>query len=202
MPRKWVRGPDWLRQPHVKDGPPPSLWWYARPDRLRVIDAYIAKYERGRTVPQGFKEDLVRWLSDLSRIQNKKPWGKSRTFRYWDIPSYARAHEMEPATLMARLRKLEGIAIELFSDSVPSSRKKATLTTVDKQQIRQRYLKGEDAKKLAEEFRTTAGHIGLLCRKEKEARDTAREAAIDAVKPSPAQATTAPSPDDDLQEPF
>ena len=181
MPRNWVRGPEWERQPHVKDGPPPCLWWYAQPDRRRVIDAYINQCKRGRTLPDDFKDDLVMWLDDLSRIQNKKPWGQPRTSRYWSVPAYARAHKMEPAALMKRLREMEKLAAQLFSDSIPSSRKpRPQLTDSEKQKIRQRYLDGEDCKALAEEFRIPAAHVGLICREEKATRDAERLRQMDA----------------------
>src|SRR5258708_16495694 len=119
--KRFIRNSEWQRQPHVKDGAPPSLWWHARPDRRRVIDAYVSQCKRGRAVPEGFKDDLVQWLDDLSSIQNKKPLG--RTFRYWDIPSYARAHKMKPASLMKRVREMEKLAAQLFPHSVPPTTK-------------------------------------------------------------------------------
>lgn len=198
MPRNWVRGPEWQQQPHVKEGAPPSLWWYARPDRHRVVDAYVKQCKRGRTVTDDFKDDLVMWLNDLSRIQNKKPWGQPRTYRYWSVPAYALAHNMEPPTLMKRLRAMETIAIELFPDSVPSSRKpRPQLTDDEKQKIRQRYLAGEDCKKLAEEFRLTLSRVGLLCREERATRDAERLSKMDAQHAS----TGAPATGDPV-EPF
>lgn len=180
MPRNWVRGSEWRRQPHVKDGPPPSLWWYARPDRHSVINAYIKRYSKGSTVPEGFKETIVRVLDDLGRIHNKKEWGQPRTLRYWSIPAYALAHKMNKATLMKWLREMEAVAKQLFPDSVPSGRKTHTLTEADKEQIRQRYLAGEDCKKLAEEFRVPAVRVALLCRGEKEIRRAERLRLMDA----------------------
>jgi hypothetical protein len=162
----------------VKDGPPPSLWWYRRPapDRHVVIGAYLDKYRHGRTLPEDFKDNLEQWLSELSRLQNKQEWGQPRTLRYWSIPSYALAHDMEPAALMKRLRELEKIARQKFPDSVPSSRKvRAPLTEKEIQKIRQQYLAGVDAKKLADEFRITPAHIGRLCREQKEMRAAERE---------------------------
>jgi len=200
MPRNWVRDREWQRQPHVKDGPPPSLWWYARPDHRRVVDAYVQQCKRGRALPDDFKEDLVMWLDDLSRIQNKKAWGQPRTYRYWSVPAYARAHNMEPPALMKRLREMEKFAVQLFTDSVPTSRKpRPQLTDDEKQKIRQRYLAGEDCKKLAEEFRLTLSHVGQLCRKEREARDKERLSKMDARHPVP---TGTPATGGDPVEPF
>lgn len=174
MPRKWIRDDEWKRQPHVKDGPPPSMWWYARPDRLSVINAYINRYSKGKAIAEGFKEKLVETLADLNRIHNKAEWGQPRTKRYWSIPAYALAHKMKRATLMKWLRELEAVAREQFPDSVPTSRKQRTLTDADKQRIRQRYLAGEDCKRLADEFRIPPAHVGLLCRDEKAQRDAER----------------------------
>lgn len=191
MPRNWVRGPEWERQPHVKDGPPPSLWWYARPDHRRVVDAYFQQCKRGRTLPDDFRADLGLWLDDLTSIQNKKPWGQPRTYRYWSVPAYARAHKMEPAALMKRLREMEKLAAQLFPDSVPSSRKpRPQLTDDDKRKIRQRYLAGEDCKTLAEEFRIPAAHVGLLCREEKAVRNEERFRQMDASVAATGRATT------------
>jgi len=175
VPRKWVRDDEWQRQPHVKDGPPPSLWWYRRPDRHSVINAYIARYGRGRTVPETFKETLVRVLEDLGRIHNKKEWGQPRTLRFWSVPAYALAHEMKKATLMKWLREMETVAKELFADSIPSARKQRTLNEMDKHAIRQRFLEGQDIKLIAEEFRIPSARVGQICTKEKVIRRAQRE---------------------------
>jgi len=199
MPRKWVRDREWQRQPHVKDGPPPSLWWYARPDRHRAIDAYVNQCRRGRTLRDDFKDDLVMWLDALSRIQNKKAWGQPRTYRYWSVPAYALEHKMEPAALMKRLREMEKLAARLFPDSVPSSRKpRPQLTDDEKQKIRQRYLAGEDCKKLAEEFRLPPARVGLLCREEKALRNEERLRQMDAHNAG----IDAPPTGDPVEEPF
>lgn len=176
MPKaKFIRDKEWQRQPHVKDGTPPSLWWYRRPDRHLVINAYIAQCKKGRTLPEGFKETLVQWLDDLSQLQNKKIWGKPRTHRYWDIPSYARANDVEPPALMKRLREMEKIAKKMFPDSVPSGRKqRAPLTAEEKDEIRRQYLEGVDAKELAQIFRIPPSHVGLICIKEKAIRAAQR----------------------------
>jgi hypothetical protein len=181
MPRRrFIRDDDWQQQPHVKDGPPPSLWWYRRPDRHSVINTYINRYKRGRAVPDDFKGTIVQALDDLSSLQNKSNWGQSRTLRYWSIPAYAQANNMQSATLMKWLREMEAIAKQLFPDSVPSSRKpRKQLTDEDKEIIRKRYLAGEDCKKLAEEFRIPPAHVGQLCRDEKAVRDAERQRLMD-----------------------
>ena len=101
--------------------------------------------------------------------------------------------------LMKRLREMEKLAAQLFPDSVPSSRKpRPKLTDDEKQKIRQRYLAGEDCKKLAEEFRLTLSRVGLLCRAERETRDAERLSKMDAHNAP----TGAPGPTNDLEEPF
>jgi hypothetical protein len=92
MPRKWIRDREWQRQPHVKGGPLPSLWWFRRPDHHRVIREYTEQCSRGRTVPEDFDDELVGHLDTLNRLQSLKPRGHPRTFRYWSAPSYALAH--------------------------------------------------------------------------------------------------------------
>jgi hypothetical protein len=188
MPKKrFVRDEEWMAQPHTKDGPPPSLWWYRRPDRHRVIDAYIEKYKQGRKVPKDFKDDIRQWLEDLSKFQNMKAWGHPRTYRYWSLPSYALAHGMEKATLMKRLREMEQVAAQLFPDSVPSSRKpRPALTAEEKQEIRKRYLDGEDCKALAQQFRIPSSQVGSLCREEKTIRAAARVQAQSGNEGAPA----------------
>src|SRR5690349_2680968 len=102
MPRKWVRNDEWQRQPHSKE-PPQSLWWHRRPDRQRVISAYLDQCSRGRAVPDRLKDDIELWLSELSSLQKTGP----RTYRYWTIPAYARAHRMQAPALMKRVREME-----------------------------------------------------------------------------------------------
>jgi hypothetical protein len=192
MARKWIRNSAWKRQPHVKDGPPPSLWWFRRPDRHRIIDAYINQCKRGRALPEGFKDDLVKCLQDLSKYQNLKDWGKARTYRYWSAPAYALAHPpLKSAALMKRLRELEKIAIQLFRDDVPASRKpRAPLTEEEIQEIQKRCLDGDNIKDLAQEFRVTASKVGHLCREQKAIRNAARQKAESETAP------TSPPPDE------
>src|SRR5579864_3468366 len=169
MPRKrWIRDKEWRQQPHIKEGPPASLWWYRRPDRHLVIASYIAQCKKGRALPENLKDDIRQWLDDLSNLQNKGEWGKPRTFRYWDIPSYARAHDLEPPTLMKRLREMDKIAKRMFPDSIPPSRKdRVPLTEKEVKEIKKAYLDGTDAKELAVRFDITAARVGQLCREEK-----------------------------------
>jgi len=183
--KKWIRNRDWARQPHVKDGPPASLWWYKRPYIQRVVDAYLARASRGRSLADGFRDELLQWLSDLNTYQNKKEWGAPRTYRYWSVPAYAAYKRMKnPATLMKRLRELEKVAKRLFPDSVPSDRKqRASLADNEKEEIRQRYLAGDDAKELAKEFRVPPSVVGHLCKEQKKIRAAERENVQNATTP-------------------
>ena len=192
MGRRWsgLSERDFERAPHNNDGPPPSLWWsrLPAPKRQQVIAAYISQCARGGVkLPASFKDDLAQWLKDLTNVQSLKDYGKARATRYWDLPTYARAHGMPPHTFMKRFRELEKIAIKLFSDSVPSSREPrgAPLTEEEIQEIRKRCLEGDNLKDLAKEFRVTASKVGHLCRKEKAIRNAARQKAENETAPTP-----------------
>src|SRR5271169_4896312 len=143
-----VSSAKYWKMPHVEGGPPRSLWWYRRQpapawaddiptlESQKVIDEYLRQRARGRRLPSGFEANLARCLQDLSRPEKISP----RRERYWSIPAYALAHDMEKATLMKRLRELERIAISLFPIHVPTHRKpRPPLTDKEKQSIRQRY---------------------------------------------------------------
>ena len=185
-----------MRQPHVKDGPPVSLWWYRRSDRQRVIDAYVAQCKRGRALPESFRDDLRQWLADLSRVQKKSDHAAASTERYWDARSYARAHNLKPFTFMKRLREMNKIAKRMFPDSIPPSRKdRAPLTEKEVKEIKKAYLDGTDAKELAVRFDITAARVGQLCREEKAMRAAKRKAEQDGIA-QPAK------PPDDLEYPF
>jgi hypothetical protein len=132
-------------------------------------------------------------------LQNKKAWGKPKTFRYWDVPAYARAHDLEPHTLMKRLREMEKIAKRIFSDSIPPSRKnRAPLTEREIREIKKAYLDGTDAKKIAGQFNITAARVGQLCTEEKAIRAAKREAVQNEDQPSANHQPKA----DDLEYPF
>jgi hypothetical protein len=186
-----------MRQPHVKEAAPSGLWWYSRPDRQRVIDAYLEKYSGGRTLPPGFKHDLLLWLDDLSRKQ--KVTGTTRTYRHWSIPAYELAHGFKKGTLMKRLRELEKTAKKMFPDSVPYSRKmRARLTNDDIKQIQQMYLGGTDAKEIAEKFRVAPSKVGYLCREQKAIRAAERERLIDEHMTKSSGETAATPPPDEM----
>lgn len=185
-----------MRQPHVKEGPPDSLWWYSRPDRRRVVDEYIDQYSRGRKLPNGFKDDLLLWLDDLSRKQ--KVSGTTRTYRHWSIPAYELADGFKKGTLMKRLRELEKVAKKLFPDSVPYSRKLRTrLTEEEIKEIRELYEAGTDAKDIAPKFRVAPSKVGYLCRDLKAIRTTERERLMNETS-----SDSAPTAPDDTEYPF
>jgi hypothetical protein len=158
-----------------------------------VIDAYLERAARGRALPEDFKHKLVQWLGELSRLQNKKEWGQPRTYRYWSIPAYALAHKLKKASLMKRLRELEKVARQKFPDAVPSFRKaRPPLTEKEIQEIRAQYLVGEDAKKLAEQFRLAPSHVGRLCREERRIRKAKWEESL--AKAEGEQVANVPQP--------
>jgi hypothetical protein len=190
MGRRWLgfSRREFERAPHNNDGPPPSIWWsrLPAPKRQQVLATYISQCARGGVkLPASFKDDLAQWLQELSRVQSLKEYGKARTTRYWDLPTYARAHGMPPHTFMKRFRELEKIATKLFPDSVPSSRKpRAPLTEEEIQEIQKRCLDGDNIKDLAKEFRVTASKVGHLCRKQKAVRYAARQKAESETAPT------------------
>lgn len=181
MGRRWlgVSTKDYQRMPHA-DGSPESLWWYARHDRRAdaVIEKYLANYARGVAfVPLDFRENLIRWLDDLTTIQNLREWGKQRTKRYWTIPNYARAYGIEPHTLMARMRALERIAIEMFPERAAVHgrfKKRARLSEDEIRQIREKCWGGEDFEAIAKEFKIPASQVGQICEADKSLRRALR----------------------------
>jgi hypothetical protein len=177
--------------PHA-DGVPDSLWWYAhnRADARAVIDAYLMRYARGAKVSEGFRDELTTWLGDLTRKQNLAPWGKPRTKRFWTIPNYARAHKLQPFTLMKRLRELEKIAKEMYPDRAAGrGRVRANLTPAEISDIRLKYREGVNVEDIAQEFRISEGHVGQLCREERKRKLVERE-----TRPEPPSVI----PDEDL----
>jgi hypothetical protein len=196
MGRRWLgfSESDFERAPHNNDGPPPSLWWsrLPAPKRQQVLATYIRNCARGGVkLPARFKNDLAQWLQDLTNVQSLKEYGKARATRYWDLPTYARAHGMVPHTFMKRFRELEKIAIKLFPDRVPHSRQpRAPLTEEEIQEIQKRCLDGDNIKDLAKEFRVTSSKVGHLCREQKAIRNAARQKAESETAP------TTPPPDE------
>jgi hypothetical protein len=183
MPRrKFVPEGTYWQMPHA-DQRPPSLWWYKRlpaplseddvpnPESQCVIDTYIRRASRGRTLPDGFEKKLTRWLQDLSREQQISPRKKA----YWTIPAYAKWKKLPEKTLCKRFRELEMIAKELFPLRVPASRQPVVLTDEQKQEIRNRCREGEDIQRIAEEFRIGRFRVGQIGKEEIAIRRTQRE---------------------------
>jgi hypothetical protein len=158
--------------PHAESWPE-SLWWYVHypGERKIVIDSYLAKYARGKKIPEDFHDELTTCLKDLSHIQNLKEWGKPRTNLYWTIPTYARAHRLNPFTLMKRLREMEKIAKEMYPARAEGrGRRIDPLTESEKAAIRRKCLKGENIKDIAQKHNLTPAHVGQICRTEKQLR--------------------------------
>jgi hypothetical protein len=175
MGRRWlgVSKRDYLRMPHAESWPE-SLWWYvgeSATNRNKIIDAYIERYAKGRAIPDGFSDELRTFLKDLGQIQTLTAWKKPRTKRYWTIPDYARAHGIRPHTLMKRLRELENVAKGVWPGRAEKygrrDLKRDPLTEKEIEAIRSEYLKGIDAKQIAQDFRLSAAHVGKLCSAER-----------------------------------
>jgi predicted DNA-binding protein (UPF0251 family) len=176
MGRRWlgVSHRAYVRMPHAESWPD-SLWWYIRrpgestADRQNIINTYLERYARGAKVPDGFRDELVACLHDLSRIHTLTKWGKPRTKRYWTIPNYARANGIHPYTLMKRLRGLESIAKQMFPERAAAhGRFRQPLTQTEIDAIRLKYLEGVDVEAIAKQFKITKAHVGLLCKTEKQ----------------------------------
>jgi hypothetical protein len=130
-----------------------------------VVDAYLKQYSQGRTVVEGFREEILRCLHDLGNGLYLKAWGRPRTWRYWSIPSYAATHGIKGHTLMKRLRELEKVAINLFPDSIPSDRlPRKPLSTQEIDELRGMYSRGISAKEIALSYSIAPSKVGLLCR--------------------------------------
>jgi hypothetical protein len=212
MGRRWlgVSKLNYLRMPHAESRPE-SLWWYSRKprpswadwaddeptaDAQKVIDTYLERYARGAKVPDGLREDLMRWLQDLSRIHNLEKWGKPRTDLYWTIPNYARALKLNRFTLMKRLRELEKTAKQLFPERAAArGRSRAAVSEKEIEDIRKKFSDGVRVKTIATEFRLPEGHVGLICKAERIKKRTASET-------EQASAEVAPITDFVSKEPF
>ncbi len=170
--------------PHVEKGPPPGLWWYRErgqagiptADSRRVVDEYVRRYARGRTLPDDFDKQLIKCLHDLS---NSHPI-RARETRYWDLKSYARVHAksfgVKPPTVMKWFREMKTIAAELFPERVPKSQRRIEIDDKKKEQIRARYVELRTSERrghiealaqLAASFRITATRAGQICRQER-----------------------------------
>jgi len=209
MGKTWVPARQYSRMPHG-DGRAPSLWWYVRqpdptladdtpmPESQCVMDTYLRRCARGRTLPKGFEDNLRRWLQDLSREVNLKEYGKPRTKRFWTIPAYAFANKLHSKTFCKRLRELEKIAKKLFPHRVPPGRVSVVLSEEKKQAIRQRVLEGTDIRAVATEFGIPPFRVGQLCSEEKATVLAKREEELDAY----AAKSPAIEVDPSIDEPF
>ena len=180
MGRRWldVSRRDYLRMPHA-EAVPESIWWYGtnRADNAAVIDSYLARYARGKKVPEGFRESLVTCLNYLTRRNSLASWNKPKTKRYWTIPNYARAKGLRPFTLMKWMRELEKTAKEMFPERAAThGRRLEPLTDAEISSIRAKYRAGAGPEEIAREFKIAEGYVGRLCRSEQKRRRAAREA--------------------------
>jgi hypothetical protein len=130
-----------------------------------VVDAYLEQYSHGRTLGDGFRDEILRCLRDLDKGLFLKDWGRPRTWRYWSIPSYAVTHGIKPHTLMKRLRELENVATKLFPDSVPPDRlPRKSLSEAEVNELRGMYAAGVSARDIAPLYDIHPSRVGLLCR--------------------------------------
>lgn len=210
------------KMPHNPNGPSAGLWWYQpRPgspswaindltkNTQAVIDEYVRRASRGRTPEKDFKQHLQQWLHDLSREQKLTEWDKPRTKRYWTVDAYARANKLEPPTLMARVRKLEKIAKELFPERIPAEQKDVVLSEGTIAKIRARYVEiietcfregypFDDHKRavaiIVEKFGIKPFRVGQICKAEKEN--------VKSKAPTADEQPTAAVPSSDFLDPF
>jgi hypothetical protein len=183
----WLTKSEWKRTAHA-DGPAVSLWWYRLPttaQRDAVITAYVKQCSRGRTLPEGFRDELESWLHDLNTEQRVSP----RKRRWWTVPSYALANKLDKFTLMKRFRELEKIAKRLYPKDVPVGRIPKPLADEKIAAIRARYAElihdWDVAKKVANEFNVEPFRVGLLCKDLKDADKVEREASTDSESALP-----------------
>jgi hypothetical protein len=190
----WLTKSEWKRTAHA-DGPAVSLWWYRLPTAQRdaVITAYVKQCSRGRTLPEGFRDELESWLHDLNTEQRVSP----RKRRWWTVPSYALANKLDKFTLMKRFRELEKIAKRLYPSDVPVGRVAKPLTEEKVAAIRARFVElNQDMNafaKVAEEFGIDPFRVGQLC------KDLKADAVSQRQHPESGNGTTFdPTPDDPL----
>jgi hypothetical protein len=176
-----------MRMPHAA-GRPISLWWYRSTtsppfddtptnDSLAVIHMYLQQRSRGRKLPDGFREQLLKCLQDLNR-----PAKSSHGERYWVITAYELAHGINPKTLCKRMRELEKIAKGLLPDRVPAYREdRGPITENEKAEMR-REIFHEDIKAIAEKHRITPARVGQICRAEIALQRATRQVEVEAVE--------------------
>ena len=169
MQRKWRKAPKW------KFTRAENLWWYRSTtpppfddtptaDSLAVINMYLYKCSRGRTLPKDFREHLLRWLQDLNRAVKLKS-GKTR---FWTIPNYAIVNKIEePHAFMKRFRRMSEIAIEIL-DRAPSYLNNFARALSDKEikNIRSEY-EGSDVpnvRQIAVKHKIRPARVGQICR--------------------------------------
>jgi hypothetical protein len=166
--------------PHV-DWTPTSLWWYRAgadysptEQSKRVIDAYLEQCARGRALPKDFKDDLLRWLRELTRPQKISP----RRKKFWSLPAYALAHKLPRGAFLKRFREMEKIAARLYPERLPQDNIRKPMLEKQKHKIVCRYLEvarghspdypfdvhRDTIRVLAGEFDIPSFRIGQLCR--------------------------------------
>jgi len=203
MAKRFVRNDKWRKQPHSK-GAPGGLWWYRRPDRQRVISAYLARAAKGKKLAPGFEEELKSWLHELANDHNMHEWGRPRTRRFWDIPSFARhlgPKVIKPHTLMKIVRELENVAKLLFPKDVPASRQKKEISDEALAALKAEVAAGVEIRLLAAKYDIKAFRIGQLCPDEIKKAPAERERLINEHMTETSGAAT-PHSQDNSDMPF
>lgn len=129
---------------------------------MAVIEMYLYEAARGRTLPDGFRDQLLGWLQALNRPVRVS----AKRERYWTIPNFARVKGIAPHTMMKRIRRLAEIAQRLFPNRAPRSHE---LTPAEIQAIRAEYSDsaekyGVDVRDIAANHGITPARVGQLCR--------------------------------------
>ena len=158
------------------------------PDSMAVIEMYLYEASRGRTLPDGFRDQLLGYLQELSRPVKVN----AKRERYWTIPNYARKIGVEPHTLMKRIRRLGEIAQRLLPNRAPIATMNRTraLLPDEIQAIRAEYSDsaesyGVDVREIAKQHGITPARVGQLCRDLKQSKQARRAAIQNSLEAQP-----------------
>jgi len=171
--RRFIPRDKWKRVPHAASHSE-GLWWCQfewddlAPDSRKVVDRYLGRAARARKNVNGFADQLLLCLKDLTTKQRISP----RKSTYWTVDAYARHKGVKVSTLCSRLRKLEKIAIEMFPDRLPEFRKRRLreLTLDEIWDIQFGFYEHGDFNIIAQKFGIPKWRVGQLVKDEKAMR--------------------------------